>query len=185
MKRPIILSLVLFLSVLICFKNSAQSENSIPSNIVYGRFDYHFQVRDGYGPYGSPELSIGYDRKIFGRGISNIFVGLRTGLYYEIALTALDYEDTYHHPFVGLYPSYVLQANKWLAFQFAGSWDIIFETHEDIDDFWWWSFGFEPSVQFYPVKGLFLSVGPAVGIFPWFEGPVTYNRYFIKAGVAF
>lgn len=184
MKRSFLFFFTFCFNIISFYSVNAQS-NSIPKNIVFARYDYHFQVRDNYGPYENSEFSIGYDRKLFHFGMNNVFAGLRTGLYYETALTGGYFDQTYHHPFVGFYPSYVLAPTNWLGIQLAGSWDIIFETHESIEDFWWWSFGFEPSVQFYPVKGLFISTGLGIGTFPYYNDSMTYTRFFMKAGFTF
>jgi len=161
-------------------------KNFDQKNIVYLRLDNHFEQRGENGNiYTNPELSIGYDRKLFGFGKNHLFAGLRTGYYFETVLTALNYDHTYHHPFVGLYPSYMFAPTKWFKIQVSGVWDVIFETNKNIDDFWWWYFGIEPSVQFYPIKNLYISIGATMGKFPGFEPPVTFIKAFIKTGFCF
>jgi hypothetical protein len=161
-------------------------KNFDQKNIIYLRADNHFEQRGENGNmYSNPELSIGYDRKIFGVGKNHFFVGLRTGLYWETALTARDYDNTYHHPFVGLYPSYMFAPVKRFKIQLSGVWDVIFETHDDLDDFWWWYFGIEPSAQFYPIDQLYISIGATMGTMAWFDPPVSIVKAFIKAGFCF
>jgi hypothetical protein len=161
-------------------------KNFEQKNIVFLRLDNHFEQRGENGNiYTNPEISIGYDRKLFGIGKNHFFAGLRTGYYYETVLTGWNYDHTYHHPFIGLYPSYMFAATKWFKIQVSGVWDIIFETQESIDDFWWWYFGIEPSAQFYPVKNFYFSVGATMGEFPGFEPPVSLIKAFIKTGFCF
>jgi hypothetical protein len=163
-----------------------ESKNFDLKNIVYLQLDNHFEQRGENGNiYSNPEFAIGYDRRLFGMGKNHLLLGLKTGYYYETALTARNYDHTYHHPFVGLYPSYIFAPTKWFKIQVAGAWDIIFETHDDLDDFWWWYFGIEPSIQFYPVKNMYLSIGATMGKLPWFEPPVTITKAFIKTGFCF
>ncbi len=161
-------------------------KNFDEKNILFLRIDNHFEQRGSNGNlYSNPEISLGYDRKVYGIGKNHFFVGLRTGLYWETALTGRDFDNIYKHPFVGLYPSYVFAPVKKFKLQVSGVWDVIFETHDDLDDFWWWYFGIEPSVQFYPIDQLYISIGATMGKFPWFEPPVTMMKAFFKVGFCF
>lgn len=161
-------------------------KNFDQKNIIFLRLDNHFEQRgSNENLYSNPEISIGYDRKIFGIGKNHFFAGIRTGFYWETALTARNYDHTYKHPFVGIYPTYMFAPVKKFKIQVSGVWDVIFETHEDLDDFWWWYFGIEPSIQFYPIDQLYISLGATMGSFPWFEPPVSMMKAFVKAGFCF
>ncbi|MBN2524219.1 MAG: hypothetical protein JXB24_13190 [Bacteroidales bacterium] len=195
MKTHILLSIVITL-VFINFSGSATNaqesaskrnqKNFDQKNIIYLKLDTHVEQRgENSNMYSNPEVSIGYDRKVFGVGKNHFFVGIRTGLYRETALTAWNYDEKNIHPFVGLYPSYLFAPVKKFKIQIAGAWDVIFETNEDCDDFWWWYFGIEPSIQFYPIDPLYISIGGAMGTFPWFEPPVTMMKAFVKVGYCF
>jgi hypothetical protein len=163
-----------------------KQKNFDQKNILYLKLDTHIEQRGPEGNlYSNPEISIGYDRKVFGVGKNHFFAGIRTGLYWETALTAWNYDQINTHPFVGLYPSYMFAPIKKFKIQIAGAWDVIFETNKDCDDFWWWYFGIEPSVQFYPIDPLYISIGAALGTFPWFEPPVTMTKAFVKVGFCF
>lgn len=163
-----------------------EQKNFKQKNIVYLQLVNHFEERgENANIYSNPEVAIGYDRKLLSIGKNHFFLGLKTGYYYETALTARNYDHTYHHPFVGLYPSYMFAPTKWFKIQVAGAWDVIFETHDDLDDFWWWYFGIEPSVQFYPLENFYISIGAALGEFPGFEPQVSMTKAFIKTGFCF
>ncbi|MGD2033419.1 MAG: hypothetical protein PVF73_00065 [Bacteroidales bacterium] len=167
-------------------KTKRNQKNFDQKNILYLRLDNHIEQRgENSNMYSNPEISLGYDRKVFGVGKNHFFAGIRTGLYWETALTAWNYDQINTHPFIGLYPSYLFAPVKKFKIQVAGAWDIIFETNENIDDFWWWYFGIEPSVQFYPIDPLYISIGAAIGSFPWFDPPVTMMKAFIKTGFCF